>query len=285
MRGPGPYLLLLALLLAKHVTSSASVPVASQLASAVAPLQLPAGTSPAPIPCTFSFADAYIAFDLSSLKGAPFSYSDGSGLFTYSFQFCGLLDKYYCGTSPTSSFRALDGACQQDFGRANNATAALLGEGKGLRLTYRSASVCPSGPSPEQYYTTFDLTCDPTAVGPNNFNITSRSDPVDGYGCGVIFEAVTAAACGKLIATRPLGVGWIVFCTVLAIVVTYIVGGIAYKRRAFGARGLESLPNVAFWRAVFHAITCERFNLNAAVVVESDTDYAALGTEDRVALI
>ena len=42
----------------------------------------------------------------------------------------------------------------------------------------------------------------------------------------------------------------IYFCRFVVIVLVYVVLGVGYRRFVLGARGLEQIPNLAFWKNV-----------------------------------
>lgn len=41
------------------------------------------------------------------------------------------------------------------------------------------------------------------------------------------------------------------FSRLLTVILTYIVGGTLYRRLILGAKGLEQIPNLIFWQAVW----------------------------------
>ena len=247
---------------------------------------LPAASSPAPIPCAFSFPEAFVSFDLSPISAVAFTLpASVTDTFAYKLQFCGLLSGYPCPPTmePSSAFRAnAEGGCQQSFGRANNATARLLGDGTGVAVTYQSDEVCSGGSAgvAETYWTTVNVLCDASLTGPDSLKIIERTDSPDASGCGIIFKVASAAGCGIQLTrlVQPLGAGWIVFSCVVGLGAVYLGGGVLYKRRTLGARGLEAVPHIGLWRAMFHAVTCGQWRGGWG---GGSVDYSSLADGDK----
>lgn len=218
---------------------------------AVLALALAAGGASAQ--CAFEFPDAFVRYDLTPFAGRVYQWNDAPNPFTYKWQFCDFMSGYFCGAAMdrTSSMRAASatGVCLQSLGRAINASARPLGAdpSAGIALTYSGGALC--GASGEPQYTTFEIACAPAITDPAHVVISGVAQSEDG--CGVIVSLQASVGCGAVMTrvVQSLGVGWIVFASVLSAASLYFGVGALYKRRAYGARGLEAIPHIDFFRA------------------------------------
>lgn len=104
----------------------------------------------------------------------------------------------------------------------------------------------------------------------NIFCDKSRPDAFEFSGpspdCGVQITISTSKACpvftggagGESTPTpgRKLPAGWIAFIAIVIMVTCYCLVGIAYNRLKFGARGIEAVPHIALWRALYARLSC-----------------------------
>eukprot|EP00163_Fabomonas_tropica_P011681 TRINITY_DN2249_c0_g1_i1.p3 TRINITY_DN2249_c0_g1~~TRINITY_DN2249_c0_g1_i1.p3 ORF type:complete len:136 (+),score=34.92 TRINITY_DN2249_c0_g1_i1:978-1385(+) len=51
-----------------------------------------------------------------------------------------------------------------------------------------------------------------------------------------------------VVCPKHLSLGWIFVITFLCVGITYLVGGIVYKKKRLGATGIEAIPNIDFWQ-------------------------------------
>ncbi|KAJ1524821.1 hypothetical protein ONE63_009691 [Megalurothrips usitatus] len=65
--------------------------------------------------------------------------------------------------------------------------------------------------------------------------------------CFFMFEVHSHLVC---IQPEKIGGGMIFTVLFLFVVLTYIIGGIFYRRLVLGAKGLEQIPNFTFWKSV-----------------------------------
>lgn len=123
----------------------------------------------------------------------------------------------------------------------------------GMVLTYRGIEPCGQFAG-SMYTTTFTLLCDRTA-GASPLTIVGFNDDE----CSLQYTIRSPAACPvpKLQTVSPLGGGWIAFIVIVVLAAAYLVGGVVYKRAAYGATGIESVPNIDTWRAVKRTLCCE----------------------------
>jgi hypothetical protein len=221
-------------------------------------------------PCVFTFsAPTYLRFDLTPISGATFSYTPTIGTYSglsFNYRFCSPVPGVECIDGPLSSSFSLDSSnnCQQSFGVSSSASALALADGAGLKLTYANDKTGA--------FSEFTMRCDP-AMPAAQLKVESLDQTLNGQGVAYVLH--TAAACGvdapKEVA--PLGVGWIVFLALAGAAVAYFGGGTLYNRRTTGARGLEAVPHIGAFRAVW-----ARFTGRGAG--DEGADYEAVGGKD-----
>jgi len=212
----------------------------------------------APLPCAYAFPDAFVDYDLSGAAAAPLVWTAPNGALFHSLAICALLPAPRCAGGRASSSVYGDvgtAACLQNFGSAAGAGATLLSADAagGLRLVYDGGDAC--GAVPFANNTAVVL----ASCGGGAPVITDYKGA--GGGCVATFSVSGAAFCGRLrtrVLPRALPVGAVVTLALVGAGALYCAGGAAYKRRVLGARGLEALPNIAFWRAAAAAVTCGR---------------------------
>ena len=230
--------------------------------------------SAAPLPCVFSFGDG-LSYDLSALadyssqarapKGVPFLANNSGNAAdpqTYAFAFCSDLT-YGVRCGPSASFATLPGVgCVRNFGRSTPATtlAAPLTERRtdGLSLTYGGGTGACGGQFGQGATTTFHIACASlagAAGGAAARLVAVDSLAVTDNNCRLTYELRSPAGCGIVTptVTDPVRVAALVFAGVVGALFAYLAGGVAYKRRVFGARGLEAVPHIDTWRRLWRA--------------------------------
>jgi hypothetical protein len=133
----------------------------------------------------------------------------------------------------------------------------------GIQITYTGGSCLASGDEGSVIY---KVNCSTTSLAP--------SVNYDWAGCHMTVTIGDPAGCGYSIPapplrtrTLPLSGGWVFVIFLIVLSVVYFGGGMAYKRLSLGSSGIESIPNIAFWRAfdanvrlgaswVVHTVTC-----------------------------
>jgi hypothetical protein len=234
--------------------------------------------SAAPAPCVFSF-EGGLSYDLSALAeyssqarlppGPPFfaNSSVASDPLAYAFAFCSdLTYSVRCGPSASFSLPKGGAGCVRSFGRSLPATAvaAPLTERRtdGLSLTYGGGTRC-GGQFGQGATTTFHIACASlagAAGGAAAQLVAVDSLAVAADNCGLTYELRSPAGCGIVTPTvsDPVRTFALVFAGVVGALALYLAGGIAYKRQVFGARGLEAVPHIAFWRRCWSACAWRR---------------------------
>ena len=147
------------------------------------------------------------------------------------------------------------------FGQATSVQARLL-PANGIELTYTDPTSPCASASYKPSYTVMSIFCDPNA-GAEDVVLTSQTAD-----CGLLYTIRTrvcpvvppqgggGVVAGATGGGRGLGAGWIVFIVVFVSAAVYLLAGIAYNRIKHGARGIEAIPHIAFWRAVYARLTC-----------------------------
>lgn len=198
-----------------------------------------------------------LASPLATRAGQAFTYTV-SGAQKYLFSFCGNLTNNPCQNGVVAASIQLPPSgvgCLHAMGILPNADASLYSTDPtaGMVLTYRGIEPCGQFAG-SMYTTTFTLLCDRTA-GASPLTIVGFNDDE----CSLQYTIRTPAACPvpKLETVNPLGGGWIAFIVIVVLAAAYLVGGVVYKRAAYGATGIESVPNIDTWRAVKRTLCCE----------------------------
>lgn len=146
------------------------------------------------------------------------------------------------------------------YGSAANVQARLL-PSNGISVTYTDPATQCYAASGKPSYTTFSIFCDPQA-GDKDVTV---APPTPDCGLQITIRTrtcPTTTTAGEARSSRPvrgLGVGWIVLIFLVIGVTFYVVAGCAYNRFKRGARGIEAMPHIAFWRRVYARVTCQRF--------------------------
>jgi hypothetical protein len=235
-------------------------------------------------PCIFRSDIDGVTFDLTNLvqkdtfgRTIPFL-ANTSGYFSsiFGFSFCSTLDFYCDAPVSTSSFLkdSVTGYCFKNFGSYMQTTWRSKGSDPrlGIELTYSGKGLVlgTCGDLYSSTSTVFDISCSPQLGALLVVDSLSVSED----GCKATYSIRSPAGCG-LVSTRiiyPLRIGWIVFISIICIISVYIVFGILYKRYRYGARGIESIPNIQFWRTIFSC--CGRNHYSKASVADFDGEYA-----------
>lgn len=130
----------------------------------------------------------------------------------------------------------------------------------GVQMSFSNGDPCPS--TGLQMSTNVVFACDgpqpvPPTVPPNTFSV----ETTDTFSCEYKFTVPSDACIGDAQGNvRPSGAagdgagglsgGWIFVIIVLVCAFVYFVGGFIYKTRQKGTSGMESIPNIDFWRQV-----------------------------------
>jgi hypothetical protein len=200
---------------------------------------------------------------------------------TYLFSFCGNVPGSECGVNKTAApaLRRQPGSAQCDtaFGQlASVKLSTLANPDDGFYLEYNNGPPCPGVADPGPTFSQFTVQCAPGQPG-RVLGIPTINQ------CSVQFVLESQAGCPVHITNilRTLGVGWIVFLAALVCAVLYLAVGILYKRRKYGASGIEAVPNIDLWRSVGNRVaavaTCGRKRVGAdgdVYVQAADGEYA-----------
>jgi hypothetical protein len=174
----------------------------------------------------------------------------------YLYSFCSNVPGYTCQGNASASLVQQGGGntCNQGFGQAETARLTPMADPEsGFVLEISGGSLCSSAGNPVVPFSVFNVACAPGQTAVIGSSLTATS-------CSVVYNLRAAAGCPayKSNVLRKLGVGWIVFLAALVGVALYLTVGIIYKRRVYGASGIEAIPNIDTWRAVGRAVSCGR---------------------------
>lgn len=114
---------------------------------------------------------------------------------------------------------------------------------RGFSATYTGASTCNRQQAGGTYVVSLMFLCDRKVTTP-----TVTLHPSSGNVCGYNVEITTSSACPSYPGSAGLGAGSVLLIIMLVLFTAYCVVGIAYKKMALGTSGLESVPNIDFWR-------------------------------------
>lgn len=162
------------------------------------------------------------------------------------------------------------------YGNAAYVQARLL-PSNGISVTYTDPATQCFAAAGKPSYTTFSIFCDPQA-GDTDVVV---APPTPDCGLQITVRTRSCPTRSSNSETRSggpvrgLGVGWIVLIFLVVGITFYIVAGCAFNRIKRGARGIEAMPHIAFWRSVYARFTCQRtagpaYRLTAD---ESGVDY------------
>jgi len=193
-------------------------------------------------PCQYS-SGGY-GWDLTPMTGIDYSGSEAGTQFLYKLNLCGLVTEPVC-------YQLQGSMCQ--YNQANSfyhvcgtwaydpvpIWSALNGHDGVVIELNNGDGPCPDG---SNRLTVITLHCDPTApIRPATFTVVPISQ------CGYGIDIRSSAACPV---TTPSGLsgGWIFILILVVAATIYIAVGCGYKRHKKGLVGMESFPNIDFWR-------------------------------------
>ncbi len=229
-------------------------------------------------------------YDLSGLASKPyFDFTEPAQ--TFRFAFCKTVDGFLCSGDTTSSFAiGSSSPCFRSYGKAINATWRPVFEDptQGVSLTYSGGLACNEfGLS---RYTIFNIGCDKTV--PDNMVMVDNLDK-SGDGCGITYTMRSSAGCGTVHVTilQSLGLGWIIFLSFIGSTTIYLGIGIMYNRRKYGKSGIESIPNINFWRQLgsvlyigingfIGILTCQRYGGTSSNGYQNTGGNSYFGEDD-----
>jgi hypothetical protein len=241
------------------------------------------------VSCRFDFPESFVSYDLSSIAAQTWTWT---GPYQHTFSFCSTLPGVTCtnGLATSSGSGFSPGTCTISWGSAakTNATLQYADATGGLSILYSAGNNCPMSPG-NTYATVILGTC--SSVG----GLVIAGHAVDTTGCVTTFRVSSSAFCGTLnrvVVPRALSVAGLVTLIIASGLLVYCAGGAAYKRRVHGARGLESLPNIDFWRAAaaacaraINVMTCGLLFRQAVDDADEYKDLRAAGDLDEPGLI
>ena len=157
-----------------------------------------------------------------------------------------------CEEVTSSCKGSLDGGCQeydrlgiaQSLGKISSATTELVNDQ--IVISYSGGDTCSGS---KLYSTKITFVCDKSQGGTGSLRYLTEGS------CVIEFEWATLHACLRPVPSGAenkggLSLGSILLIVSLVLVVVYLGAGMAYRFRFKEARGLEMLPNRAFWASL-----------------------------------
>lgn len=232
--------------------------------------------------CNYVFPAQSVRYDLSSLRGqvVPFTFSSSRD---YRLALCGNAPGFSCVGRSAAAIELVNGnTCISNWGIAENTTSALLTSdaSQGIKIIVAAGSACPAVPGAQQY-SIFNIQCDPAFPVPKVMTVVNIPQ------CGLSFTIRAAQGCGNTYTptSEAPALGWYVAMGAFGAIAVYLIGGVAYNRWRYGSTGLESVPNMGLWRAIY-AVTIDpiarRVGGHSRLQQEEDYEYAAVEEDGTV---
>jgi len=118
----------------------------------------------------------------------------------------------------------------------------------GVRVSYANGDTCGSGVPPKKTGV-INFYCDPSA-GRGVVNGTVAESPSCVFTMNIITSHVCPGGAGGGGGSTGLSGGWVFIIILIVCLFLYIVAGCIYQRKKKGASGVESFPNIEFWRGL-----------------------------------
>jgi len=113
-----------------------------------------------------------------------------------------------------------------------------------VKVTYLNGDSCSNGNVPTKLGIVV-FTCDPKAGRGYVVGTVTESPP-----CVFTMNIVTSHICPGGGSSSGLSGGWVFIIILIVCIFLYIVAGCVYQRKKKGASGMESFPNIEFWRGL-----------------------------------
>jgi len=169
-----------------------------------------------------------------------------------------------CGMANNNAGKCITGSSTFCQVGANGATSANLGTCSvatgitwdfilpavpqlGVKVTYANGDNCGAG-NPPQKNGVINFFCNPNA-GRGYVNGTVAESPTCIFTMNVVTSHVCPGGAGSP-GGKGLSGGWIFIIILIVVLFLYIVAGCVYQRKKKGASGMESCPNIEFWRGL-----------------------------------
>lgn len=178
--------------------------------------------------------------------GKPFS-QNAAGRW-YEVGLCSNLDAKCANDVTCSAASWIDGATvRQSFGVPDQQSWSLVNADEpatGVSVRFGGGSECVDSGSRQtvKRSTLVTVACNPDAREPANIKWPSTSDD-----CSIALSFEHYSGCPSYYSTGLSG-GWVFVILVLVTLLVYCGGCAAYKKATLGTSGVESVPNVEFWR-------------------------------------
>ncbi|XP_077998023.1 cation-dependent mannose-6-phosphate receptor-like [Glandiceps talaboti] len=121
-----------------------------------------------------------------------------------------------------------------------------------LLLTYKGGEEYGHHCTQEARKAVIMIVCDPVNLSGTIKIIAENADKTSE--CYYLFEFGSSVACSTSSGSSGLSVGSIICIIFFVVVLIYLIGGVLYQRCAVGAKGMEQIPNIVFWRELGNLI-------------------------------
>uniref|UniRef100_A0A8C6SH49 Cation-dependent mannose-6-phosphate receptor n=1 Tax=Neogobius melanostomus TaxID=47308 RepID=A0A8C6SH49_9GOBI len=159
--------------------------------------------------------------------------------YTYVFQLCGDAD----GVPEAGVLQIDEKKSKTVVGRYNSTKA--IGGSDWVMLIYENGDHYKTHCDKANRKAIIMISCDRnTAVGPLEAIVEDR----ERSDCFYLFELDASAVCP--IIESKLSTGAIILIVLVCLVAFYLIGGFLYQRLVVGAKGMDQIPNYAFWAEV-----------------------------------
>lgn len=200
--------------------------------------------------CTNTFDASGVAFDLRTLTNQSnptfmFDYYP----YSYKWAPCVPLPGTCNNVGDVMAAQYVNGDCFRNLGVLSSPRWSLLDSSNpsaGVVLAYSGGTECHV-PETIQGSTTIKVTCDQEAIVPTGFTYT-----VEQCSISIAFRSINGCPSEY---TSGLSGGWVFVVLLLVAALVYFGGGVAYKKATLGTSGLESIPNIDFWRELVYLAT------------------------------
>ena len=114
----------------------------------------------------------------------------------------------------------------------------------GVSVTYKGGTPCDSISSNVARSSTFEFVCDPEGAQ----NVATKITLVPSTTCTKTVRIETKNACA--VVPPVVSPGAVAVIILLTLGVVYLFGGMLFKNKMYGTSGMESIPNIDFWRSL-----------------------------------
>jgi len=229
--------------------SEATEAVAMPAGEVASPMELSTGLGQTSCSWTSGSGSYY---DLSSISSLDYTASDGT--YTYKLHMCGNVGETGCAAKAGSLCQygasGAYGHMLSSWSTAPNGVFTQIDQSnpaKGFSVAFANGDLCSNAGVTKPRTVTMVFPCTPNQQGTTYQIVTTPTNP-----CDYTTTFATSAGCPGT-APSGSGVGGLSLGSALLIIIfvcapLYVLIGCIYKRQKQGTQGIESCPNIDFWR-------------------------------------